>query len=99
MINEKKCPVCSEWTDGNKPYCTHCGALIDPQQIAARDKKERADEKIRYETPSRFKEFLDRLSKSENPFAKFSFFILRGLFNIYMAILSFFLWLIALASG
>lgn len=99
MISEKKCPVCSEWTDGNKPNCTHCGALIDPQQIAARNKKERVDHIIRNKIPSPFERYLEKLSESENPFAKFSFFILRGLFNIYMAVLSFFLWLIALAAG
>ncbi len=99
MVNEKKCPVCNKWTDGNQPNCTHCGALIDPHQIAARNKKEREDERIRNKTPSRFENYLEKLSESENPFAKFSFFVLRTLFNIYMAVLSFFLWLIALISG
>lgn len=101
MRNEKKCHQCGKWTDGSQTHCEFCGALIDPF-IIAREKKQKRDEAAKQKQlaeEGRFEKFLRELEESDKPFHRFSFSILNTLFNIYMAILSFFIWLIAIASG
>ena len=29
VINQKKCEHCSNWTDGNRAFCEHCGEILD----------------------------------------------------------------------
>lgn len=101
MINEKKCHACGKWTDGSLKHCAFCGAAIDPALIAEERRKARAEasRKEQLENESRFERYLRELEESEKPHHKILFGILSTLFNIYMAILSFFIWLIALISG
>ncbi|MCA1762091.1 MAG: hypothetical protein ABR574_02770 [Cryomorphaceae bacterium] len=101
MINQKKCPACGKWTDGSKQRCVFCNSLIDPQLIAEEDSRKRA-EKSRQErlaSESKFEKYLRKLKESDKPGYTLLFKILNTLFNIYMAVLSFFIWLIALISG
>ncbi len=100
-MKEKKCQTCGKWTDGNNTHCQHCGALIDHKIIAEEKRQVRAEEKKTksLENESKFAKYLRKLEESENPVHRFFFVILNAVFNIYMAILSFFIWLIAIASG
>jgi len=101
MLNEKKCPVCGKWTDGSKMRCVFCGAPIDATLIAEERKKIRDAEasKKRLAEENRFERYLRELQESEKRGHKILFAVLNAVFTVYMAILSFFIWLIALISG
>jgi uncharacterized protein YybS (DUF2232 family) len=101
MINEKKCHACGKWTDGSLTHCAFCGSVIDPLMLAMDRKHQRLAEakKQQLETENRFERYLRELEESEKPLNKMLFSVLSTLFSIYMAILSFFIWLIALISG
>lgn len=101
MLNERKCIACGKWTDSTKTHCTHCNALTDPELIAEQrriqDKKERTAHMLANE--SKVARKIKNLQESSNPFYRLLFAIGNILFTIYMAILSFIVWLIALISG
>jgi len=101
MLNEKKCPACGKWTDGSKKHCVFCGAPIDAILIAQERKKikDAEDSKKRLEEENRFERYLRKLEESDKPRHKIMFGILNAVFTVYMGILSFFIWLIALISG
>ncbi|NEN22503.1 hypothetical protein G3O08_03170 [Cryomorpha ignava] len=101
MVNERKCPACAKWTDGHKTHCTHCGALTDPALIAEEIRKEREEEREAYMFINESKAIkkLKGLKESDKTFHRIIFYIADTLFTIYMAILSFIVWLIALVSG
>lgn len=101
MKNQKKCPACGKWTDGSKQRCVFCNSLIDPHLIAEKESKQRAEKQKqeRIASEGRFEKYLRKLQESEKPGYQLLFKVLNTLFNIYMAVLSFFIWLIALISG
>lgn len=100
-MNEKKCPACGKWTSGEHERCAFCGAAIDAELIAKERKKVRDDKarKDKLENESRFERYLRELEESDKTHHKVIFGILKTIFNIYMAVLSFFIWLIAFLSG
>jgi len=101
MVNERKCPACGEWTNGLITHCTYCGAPTDPSLIAQESRNEREKvrraEKLRNESKTVKK--LRALKGSDKPIHRLIFFIANTLFTIYMGILSFVVWLIALITG
>ncbi len=101
MVNQRKCHECGKWTDSAEKYCVFCDATLDPSLRAQEEKAERdriaREKKLLKE--SRFEKFLRQLEESEKPFNRFLFNVLNIAFTIYMGILSFFIWLIALISG
>lgn len=101
MIKERKCTVCGKWTDGSKTHCEHCGALTDPALVAERNKEERdADRQAsKLKNESKTARKLRALKKSDKVFHRIIFYIADTIFTIYMAILSFIVWLIAFITG
>ncbi len=101
MKSQKKCHQCGKWTDGTYTHCSFCDATIDPILLASEQRRKRDIEaqRKRLAEENKFERFLRKLEESEKPFHRISFNILRVVFNIYMGILSFFIWLIALISG
>lgn len=101
MLNERKCVVCGKWTDSTKTHCTHCNALTEPALIAEQKRilevKERKARELANE--SKAAKIIRTLKTSKNPFYRAVFVFLNIIFSIYMAILSFIVWLIALISG
>jgi len=101
MKNQKKCPSCGKWTDGSKDHCAFCDSLINPVLIQQAEQKKRAEirrnEKLANE--NKFERYLRKLEESDKPGHILAFKILNTAFTIYMGILSFFIWLIALISG
>jgi|SRR5690554_54731 len=101
MVNERKCHACGKWTDGNKTHCIHCNALTDPVLIAeqkslARQKKHREQELAKEsKAVKKFKSFKD----SEKLHRRIVYTIFDTIFTIYMAILSFIVWLIAMITA
>jgi hypothetical protein len=101
VINQRKCHECGKWTDGRETHCVFCGATLDPS-IRAREEKAERDLRIREErlkNETRFEKYLRSLSESEKPHHQVLFKVLNLAFTVYMSILSFFIWLIALISG
>jgi len=101
MKNQKKCPSCGKWTDGSKDHCAFCDSLINPILIQQAEQKRRAEirrsEKLANE--NKFEKYLRKLEESDKPGHVLAFKILNTAFSIYMGIISFFIWLIALISG
>lgn len=83
------------------PHCSFCGATIDPLLLAREQRRKRDEDarRKRIESETRFERFLRNFEESDRPYHRFFFKLLSTVFNIYMAILSFFIWLIALISG
>lgn len=101
MVNERKCPACGKWTNGHKTHCTHCGNLTDPVLIAKENRKERDEERKAYKLENEPKAIkkLKALKKSDKILHRIIFYIADTIFTIYMGILSFIVWLIALITG
>ena len=101
MINQRKCHECGKWTDSAEKYCVFCDATLDPSLRAQEEKaeKERVAREKKLLSESRFEKYLRELQESDKPFNKSLFKILNVAFTIYMGVLSFFIWLIALISG
>ncbi len=101
MLNEKKCAACGKWNQGNNKHCAFCGAPIDPVLIADQQRKKRdeAAKEKRLQNESRFARYLRELEESDAAHHKILYAILNAIFTVYLAILSFFIWLIALISG
>lgn len=101
MKNQKKCPACGKWTDGAKDTCIFCDSLINPILILQAENKRKAEQKKKDKiaNENRFERYLRKLEESEKPSHIFLFKVLKTIFTIYMAVLSFFIWLIALISG
>lgn len=101
MVNERKCHACGKWTDGNKTHCIHCNALTDPALIAkekstARQKEHREQELAKEsKTVKKFK----ALKHSEKLFHRVVYAIFDVIFTIYMGILSFIVWFIAMLTA
>ena len=101
MINQKKCEACGKWTKGDRKRCVYCDALIDPVLIAEEKRVQRKalERERRLLNESKLEKYLRRLQESDKPLNKFVFKFLNIVFTIYMGILSFFIWLIALISS
>jgi hypothetical protein len=101
MSNQRKCHACGKWTDITEERCVFCDTIIDPV-VRAKEEKRRRDEirrKEQLEKESKIERYLRKLQESEIWYHQLSFKILNTAFTIYMGILSFFIWLIALISG
>jgi len=101
MKNQKKCPSCGKWTDGSKDYCVFCDSLINPVLIqkAEQERKAQIRRSEQLANENKFEKYLRKLEESDKPGHVIAFKILSTAFSIYMGILSFFIWLIALISG
>ena len=101
MVKERKCHACGKWTDGNKTHCIHCNALTDPVRIAkekavARQKKHRDHELA---TESKTVKKFKALKHSEKLRHRILYGIFDTIFTIYMGILSFIVWIIAMITA
>ncbi|MCH2213999.1 MAG: hypothetical protein MK086_02400 [Flavobacteriales bacterium] len=101
MSNQRKCHECGKWTEVRETHCVFCDATLDPL-LRAREEKIEREKKIREERllrETRFEKYLRTLQESEKSYHQITFQVLNVVFTIYMGILSFFIWLIALISG
>lgn len=101
MVNERKCTHCGKWTDGSKTHCEHCGGLTDPTLVAEEKKKARDAERVadKLKNESKAMKKLRALKDSDKLINRIIFAIADTVFTIYMAILSFIVWLIALITA
>lgn len=96
----KKCPSCGKYTEWNNQVedkCQYCGQVLDPrslhEKLEAEEKEKQA--RLKFEHPV----FWVSIKPDDNPFTVFWKTILRGAQLVYMAIISFLLWVAAVVAG
>lgn len=97
MSSLKKCPKCETWNE-DKEHCTNCGELLDywkirEQEVAAKD-KEFAERPI----PKTDQFFID-MKSSRFLLVRMVYYILYSVWAIVMAIVTFFMMMIAYGPG
>lgn len=93
----RKCVKCGTW-NGSEDFCKSCGNALSPQEVQKEEEKKRKKLWVKDE-PSAFDLFLERIKTSRNPFVMAFYYICFALWSVYMAILSFILFLIAATPG
>jgi hypothetical protein len=104
MVNNqhtvKKCPNCgkySAWDNSLEAICEFCGAVLDPRtllEVQVKEEKKRQAQ-LRFEHPV----FWVSIKPTDKPLVVFGKEILRGAQIVYMAIVSFLLWITAIIAG
>jgi predicted amidophosphoribosyltransferase len=97
LVSTKKCPFCQQWSEWEQQpddRCSHCGKLLDPQasnraRQQAATAHEQAASKVRLIEIKPNDSFLMRLLK----------WIGRGGQLLFIALLSFFIWVVTIAAG
>ena len=94
---ERKCTSCGTWNQNND-FCSQCAQAISPREL---QKAEATQLKIAKQNApkSKLDEFVRKIKHSKNPLVRLSFKVLSFIWFVYMAILSFFLWFIAIGPG
>ncbi|GAA4304949.1 hypothetical protein GCM10023183_18680 [Nibribacter koreensis] len=98
MNATKKCPHCQQWSAWHHQVtdrCEHCHELLDPkahQRLLAQDEREEEESK-------KINIALIEILPTDSAFTRFWKRIVQGFQLMFMAILSFILWLIALLAG
>ncbi len=96
----KKCPVCGQysgWDETPDATCQHCGSILDPRthhKVKKEAEKKRLAQ-LRFEHPV----FWVSIKPTDKPFTVFWKQIARGAQIVYMAIVSFLVWLAAVVAG
>jgi hypothetical protein len=100
-MNQRKCPICGKWNGVNELTCSECNAVIDPKILAVEEleiiQKELELERLAKQT--KLEKWYTKFKHSESPLHQLIYFIGSTIVTIYMAFISFFIWLIALISG
>jgi len=94
---ERKCTNCGTWNQQND-FCVQCNAPISPKEIQKVNVAKR-ETIINNKPKSKLDLFIVKVKNSTNPFVIVAYKTVSFLWFIYMAILSFFLWFIALGPG
>ncbi|MFT4778670.1 MAG: putative membrane protein YvbJ [Flavobacteriales bacterium] len=95
---QRKCSSCKTWNIEGELKCKECGATLDVQQKLKEEYAERDRKRIQL-PQTQFDLFVDRISKSRNPFIKVAYLTVKTVWFIYWVILSIVLWLIAATPG
>lgn len=100
-MNQRKCAKCGTWNATNQLNCSKCDQLIDPKELASAEfeTKKKELEVIRLSKETRLEKWFIKFKHSESPFHRIIYLIGSTILTIYMAFMSFFIWLIALISG
>lgn len=100
-MNQRKCRHCGTWNDQDLDTCSKCKEIISPTILAkiARVAADQKREAQAIKNASKFEKWMARFENSPKPINKILFKLISILFTIHMAIMSFFIWLIALISG
>lgn len=94
-MNQKKCPNCGKWSAHKGDYaasCEHCGKLLFPVELKRKEKKEEND--LRKE-----KEWMFYINPDDSGLVKFLKKSGNLFYLVFMAIMSFIMWVIAALPG
>jgi hypothetical protein len=94
---ERKCPNCNTWSN-NQDYCPHCKQAISSNAIGKLEEKNRVED-IAKRPPTKLDILVNRMKYSKYWLVRAGFYIGFSVWTIFMLILSFFMWLIALTPG
>lgn len=94
---ERKCNSCGHWNQ-TQENCEKCGALISPEKIRNEEAQSEMQKWVERER-SRMEIVLEKMKKSRYSFVRTAYVFLRIFWMVYMAIITFFLWFIALGPG
>ena len=95
---QRKCPSCDTWNK-DEEYCTNCGQLLDPDKLRKEEKLEREKQKVLLRKPNELDHWLEKVEKSKNPFIWLIYRIVRTVWVVFAAIITFILYAIAAAPG
>ena len=94
----RKCPTCGQWSDWNQnsdDLCQHCGAVLDPQGVRARQLQE--EEAFRQQKNINIA--LIEIYPYDSAFTRFWKRIVQGFQLTLMAIISFIIWVVTVLAG
>lgn len=95
MKGSKKCPHCHQWSEWNQDKtdrCEHCGALLAPEVV---EREEKRDKKKKEEEDG----WVFNVQPNDSPFKVLLKKVGKVGYVIFMAIVSFIVWLIAFLPG
>jgi hypothetical protein len=98
MVKERKCPSCNHWNKGVSTHCEKCYSLLDKNEIL-REEREKIYGKPKLEKPGWLENYLEKTKDTTNPFVKVARFALNVGWIIYMAFITFIVWLAVGFSG
>ncbi|WPR74860.1 class I tRNA ligase family protein [Algoriphagus sp. NG3] len=94
-MSQKKCPHCGKWsiwTNNYEDRCEHCGELLSPVELQREQKK--VMDKDRNE-----KEWMFYINPDDSSIVKFFKKSGNLFYTVFMAIMTFIMWLIAALPG
>ena len=96
--SSRKCSNCGQWSLWNQQpedLCEHCGAILDPQGLKARQKQEEED----FRQKQNLNIALIEIYSYDSAFTRFWKRIVQGFQITLMAIISFIIWLVTVLAG
>ena len=100
MNTVRRCPACKKFShsDGTpEAACEHCGAYLDPVEVQSKRKYE--EEKRRAEIKHEHPVFWINVRPGDGALRGAFVRMIQGAQIVYMAIISFILWLVAIIAG
>lgn len=94
-MSQKKCPHCGEWSVWTHHYqdrCEHCGELLSPEEMKREERK--AQDQERNE-----KEWMFYINPEDSAIVRFFKKSGNLFYTVFMAIMTFIMWLIAALPG
>ena len=94
-MGEKKCPHCgnwSKWTGDLNEACNSCGKSLAGKDLDYHLKRQK-------ETKANDEKWIFFIKETDSPFARYSKIVGNFFYTIYMAIITFLVWLIAMMPG
>ena len=98
MSSSRKCPNCGQWSLWNQSpedLCEHCGKILDPQGLKARQMQEEED----FRQKQNINIALIEIFPYDSTFTRFWKRIVQGFQITLMGIISFIIWLVTVLAG
>jgi hypothetical protein len=96
--SSRKCPGCGQWSNWQQSpddKCEHCGSLLDPQALKARQQREEDE----FRQKEQFNIALIEIYPSDSALTRFGKRIIQGFQLSLMAIISFIIWVVTILAG
>lgn len=91
------CKNCRKWSN-DPQHCEHCNELLNEMEI--REKEFVLKNGItKPKPPGKLQKFFDKSRNSKNPFVRLLYYIVMGIWGIYVSLVVFMLYLAIAASG
>ena len=94
---ERKCPQCGTWNTDND-HCTSCNATLNPE-LARQEAHDAREEKAANRPPDKLDILHDKMENSRWLIVRIIYRILYAVWTVFIAIVSFFMWMIAAGPG